>query len=90
MLGEMLLEAGRPKEALDEFTKTLAHEPNRYRTVAGAAHAAEAAGDLAAAAKYYGQLLEICARADTERPELAAAKKHAASSARSGRAQGHR
>src|SRR5574338_37732 len=75
MLAEMLLDAGDAKQALAEFEKTLAHEPNRYRTIAGAARAADAAGDQAAAAKYNSQLLEICIHADTERPELAAAKK---------------
>jgi hypothetical protein len=50
MLGEMLLESDRPK-ALAEFW-TLTHEPNRYRTIAGAARAAEAAGDRATAARF--------------------------------------
>lgn len=70
MLAEMLLESGHPRDALAEFEKTLTHEPNRYRAIAGAARAAEAAGDPATSAKYNKQLLEVCARADTQRPEL--------------------
>jgi len=75
MLGEMLLRVGRPKEALAEFEKTIAKEPNRFRGIAGAAEAAAKAGDRAAARKYYQQLLTICAKGDTPgRPELQAAR----------------
>jgi tetratricopeptide (TPR) repeat protein len=75
LLGYMLLEAGRPKEALVAFEATTKKEPNRFRGVYGAASAAEAAGDRAKATTYYKQLLEIAKEADTERPELVAAKK---------------
>jgi Tfp pilus assembly protein PilF len=74
MLAEMLLEAGRPKEALAEFTTTLTHEPNRFRTIAGAARAAEAAGDAATAAKFSALLVDVCRHADTDRPDLRNAK----------------
>ena len=49
LLGEMLLEAGRPAEALAAFEATVAKEPNRFRGVYGAARAAEQAGDRAKA-----------------------------------------
>jgi tetratricopeptide (TPR) repeat protein len=75
LLGEMLLEADRAKEALAEFTSTLRREPNRYRAIAGAARAARAAGDLTAAAAFNRQLLEVCRHADSERPELVAARR---------------
>jgi Tfp pilus assembly protein PilF len=74
LLGEMLLEAGRHNEALKEFEATLERDPNRYRSIAGAAQAAQAGGDTQTAAKYKKQLLELCERADTQRPELAKAK----------------
>ena len=75
LLGEMLLELKRPKEALAEFDKTLAKEPNRFRSIAGAAHAAIATGDRAQARRYSDQLLKMCAKADTPgRPELAQAR----------------
>jgi tetratricopeptide (TPR) repeat protein len=75
LLGEMLLQLKRPKDALAEFQKTIAKEPNRFRGIAGAAAAAAQAGDRAAARKYYEQLLSICAKADTPgRPELQAAR----------------
>ena len=75
LLGEMFLELKRPKEALAEFQKTIAKEPNRFRALAGAAAAATQAGDPAAARKHYEQLLVVAARADAPgRPELKAAR----------------
>jgi len=78
MLGEMLLELNQPAEALKDFEKTLSVEPRRFRTVAGAAKAAEAAGDRAKAKKYYAQLAEIAALGDKPgRAELIAARRMA-------------
>jgi tetratricopeptide (TPR) repeat protein len=75
LLGEMLLQMNRPKDALAEFQKTMTKEPNRFRGIAGAARAAAATGDKAAAQRYYATLLTICARADAPgRPELQAAR----------------
>ncbi len=75
LYGFMLLEAGRAKEALVAFEATMKKEPNRFRSTYGGARAAELAGDRAKAAMYYKRLLEIARDADTERPELVAAKK---------------
>jgi hypothetical protein len=75
LLGEMLLELKRPKEALAEFQKTIVKEPNRFRALAGAASAAMLAGDPGGARKHYEQLLAVAPRADTPgRPELKAAR----------------
>lgn len=75
LLGEMLLELKRPKEALAEFQKTLTKEPNRFRALAGAAAAATLAGERSTARRHYAQLLEVAARADMPgRPELKAAR----------------
>jgi Flp pilus assembly protein TadD len=74
-LAEMLLEAGRPAEALREFEAVAQTEPNRFRAVSGAARAAERAGDAEAARRHYAHLLEIAVRAeDGARPELVAAR----------------
>jgi tetratricopeptide (TPR) repeat protein len=59
LLGEMLLTARRPAEALAAFETTLRHEPNRFRALAGAERAARAAGDRAAARKYSAALREL-------------------------------
>lgn len=73
LLGEMLLEMGRPAEALAEFEATMHKEPNRFRGVYGAAVAAERSSDLEKAKTYYAQLLKICERGGG-RPELQAAR----------------
>jgi tetratricopeptide (TPR) repeat protein len=75
LLGFMLLDAGRHQEALAAFEATMKKEPNRFRGAYGAARAAELAGDRAKARTYYTALLGIAKEADTERPEIAAAKK---------------
>jgi len=75
LYGYMLLEAGRPKDALVAFEATMKKEPNRFRGLYGGARAAEMAGDKEKAATYYKQLLEVAKDADTERSELAQAKK---------------
>jgi hypothetical protein len=75
LLGEMLLQLKRPKEALIEFEKTMAKEPNRFRALSGAANAALASGDRTKARQYAKQLIAICAKADSPgRPELARAR----------------
>src|SRR5712671_6383639 len=75
MLGEMLLELKRPSEALKEFESTLTKEPNRFRSLYGAAEAAKLAGDRQAAQKYFRELLKVAERADKPgRAELAEAR----------------
>ena len=70
LLGYMLLEAGRPSEALIEFEATMKKEPNRFRGLYGGARAAEAAGQRAKAVALYKQLLQVASEPDTNRPEL--------------------
>jgi len=70
LLGYMLLEAGRPAEALVEFQATVKKEPNRFRGLYGAARAAEAAGNRQTAAALYKQLLQVASEPDADRPEL--------------------
>jgi tetratricopeptide (TPR) repeat protein len=74
LLGEMLLEAGRPKEALTAFQATMTKEPNRFRAMAGAMRAADAAGNRELAVKYARELLELAKSADSERPDLSRAR----------------
>jgi hypothetical protein len=75
LLGEMLLQVKQPAAALVEFRKTMAKEPNRFRALAGAAAAAEQAGDAAAARKLRAQLVAVCPHGDAPgRPELEAAR----------------
>lgn len=75
LLGDMLLQLKRPKDALAEFEKTLAKEPNRFRALSGAMDAALASGNRATARRYAEQLLTVSVKADTPgRPELARAR----------------
>jgi tetratricopeptide (TPR) repeat protein len=73
-LAEMLLSVNRPAEALKEFEAVQVTEPNRFRAVYGAGHAAELAGDQEAARHHYARLIEITAKADTVRPEIKTAR----------------
>jgi tetratricopeptide (TPR) repeat protein len=78
LLGELLLEANEPGPALKEFETSLRNNPNRYRSFAGAAKAAERAGDRAQAKSYYEKLVALAAQADGGRPDLIAAKQYLA------------
>jgi len=78
LLGELLLEANEPGPALKEFETSLRNNPNRYRSFAGAAKAAERAGDRAQAKSYYEKLVALAAQADGGRPDLVAAKQYLA------------
>jgi tetratricopeptide (TPR) repeat protein len=86
LLGEMLLEANQPANALKEFEANLKKEPNRFRSVYGAGRAAELAGNRTAARSYYTQLVKICERGDRQaRPDLERARQYIGASASSRR-----
>ncbi len=72
-LGDMLMELGRPEEALVEYETSLKHASRRFNSLYGAARAARAAGKTEVAEAYYRELLEL---ADPESPrvELAEAR----------------
>jgi tetratricopeptide (TPR) repeat protein len=76
LLAEMLLESGDAASAFAEFENALRKEPGRFRSVYGAARAAELAGDKVKATDYYRRLTEICRNGDDPgRPELIAARR---------------
>jgi tetratricopeptide (TPR) repeat protein len=64
LLGEMLLEMNQPMQALEQFEATLKQEPWRFRSLYGAAHAAQLSGSRDTSQKYFRELLKVCARAD--------------------------
>ena len=74
LLGELLLEAGRPREAFREFEASLRLTPHRFRSLAGAADAAARLGNRRTAATYYRQLVALAGDGDGERPALTAAR----------------
>lgn len=74
LLGMMLLEAGHPAEALTELEASMAKEPRRFRTLYAAARAAQGANADEKARRFYQELLEVAAAADTNRGELRQAR----------------
>jgi tetratricopeptide (TPR) repeat protein len=74
LLGDLLLDLNRPADALKEYEVTLVAEPNRFRSLYGAARAAERAGDAVRARTNYTTLMSLCGNSDTERSELREAK----------------
>jgi tetratricopeptide (TPR) repeat protein len=74
LLGEMLLLLNQPAQALKEFETSARREPNRFRGLAGAARAAEMAGDQGKAAAFYAKLMALAKNADSERQEVRQAK----------------
>ena len=74
LLGELLLEAGRPAEAQREFEASLTSVPNRFRSLAGAGRSAALAGHKAQARLHYEQLLVLARDSDSERAPLKAAR----------------
>ena len=74
LLGEMLLEAGRPAEAGPHFESVLRLHANRSLSVLGRARAAMAVGDTAVARQRYQELLTNYDRADVDVPELQEAR----------------
>jgi hypothetical protein len=70
ILADLLLEDGAAHEALREYEAVLKIAPRRFNATAGAAKAADKAGDKARARAYAMQLLEIAKNAEGPRPEL--------------------
>lgn len=64
LMGEMLLAMNEPTKALKEFEATLKTEPRRFRSLYGAAHAAQLIGSPDTSQRYFRELLEVCAHAD--------------------------
>jgi len=74
LLGEILLEAKRPREALDAFGQTLQRSANRSLSLLGAARAAAASGDADTAHRRYRELLANYDNADGDVAEVAEAR----------------
>ncbi|MEK6334725.1 MAG: tetratricopeptide repeat protein [Acidobacteriota bacterium] len=74
LYGEILLRAGKPEAAAEQFRITLLRQPNRARSLLGAARAAAQSGDQRGAAASYARLLEQWRDADKELGELVEAR----------------
>ena len=73
-LGDLLLELGRPAEALAEYRADLTASPGRLNGLYGAARAARLSGDAPAARGYYEKVVALLAKADGAREQLAEAR----------------
>jgi tetratricopeptide (TPR) repeat protein len=78
LLGEQLLQMGKPAQAVAEFEAALKSAPNRSLTLLGLARAQATAHDGKAAAATYRKLLANWHAADADLPALAEARKHSA------------
>src|SRR5437867_3402760 len=79
LLGDLLLELNRPADAARAYEASLRQAPGRARSLFGLARAAEQAGDITTARARYRDFLELMAKADGDRPELAVARRAIAS-----------
>jgi tetratricopeptide (TPR) repeat protein len=70
LYGEVLLQAGRAREAVGWFEKALARTPNRSRALLGLARAAAKAGDRAKSRAAYQQFAQNWRLADPGLPEI--------------------
>jgi tetratricopeptide (TPR) repeat protein len=77
LLGDMLLESGRPADALVEYEASQIRDPKRFRGYWGAGQAAAQAGSKEKAQFYFGHLVELAGSGDP-RPETAKAREYLA------------
>jgi hypothetical protein len=77
-LGELLLELGRPAEALTEYESSLKRAPRRLAGLYGAARAAKLVGNQAKAQSLYAAMVELTKNGDGTRAELKEARDSAA------------
>lgn len=74
LFGEILLRAGKPAEASDQFKVSLLRQPNRARSLLGAARAAAQTGNQSGALTAYAALIEQWKQADANLVELREAR----------------
>jgi predicted Zn-dependent protease len=75
LYGEILLQAGRPKDAVLWFERTLTRTPNRSRAVLGLARAAAKAGETIKSQRAYRQFAANWRQSDPDLPEMAEARR---------------
>ena len=74
LFGEILLRAGKPAEAAEQFKVALFRQPNRARSLLGAARAAAQTGNQSGALTAYATLIEQWKQADDGLLELREAR----------------
>ena len=76
LLGDMLIDMGKPEEALTAYEKSLQISPNRFYALYGAGYSAELSGNSEKATEYYQDLINVAANADTARPRVEKAREY--------------
>ncbi len=76
LLGDMLLELNRPKEALAAYEENLKAHPYRFNGLYGAAKANIKLGDREKAKEYYNKLIEMTEPSNNQRNEVKEAEKY--------------
>jgi tetratricopeptide (TPR) repeat protein len=74
LLGDMLLDLGRFDEAVAAYKQTLERRPGRFNSLFGTGFAAEKAGNMDEAGRYYRMLAEQCPNGDASRERLQQAR----------------
>ena len=78
LFGDMLLESGKPVEALAAYEQSQVRDPNRFRSLYGAGQAAAQSGNRDKARHYFSKLIELAGSGDL-RPETEKARRYLAS-----------
>ncbi len=74
LLGDLLLDVGRPADAEHAYARSLARQPGRARSLFGAAKAAEMTAHRVTARARYQEFLKLMEKADGDRRELQMAR----------------
>jgi hypothetical protein len=75
LLGDMLLECGKPAAALAEYERSQLRDPNRFRSLYGAGQAAAQSGNRDRARYHFTRLIDM-AGTGKARPEMEAARRY--------------
>jgi tetratricopeptide (TPR) repeat protein len=71
---DLLAQLNRYEDAVTAYEAVLRRDPNRARSLFGAAFTSQLAGNHEAAAEWYGRYLALMEKGDGDRPEIAAAR----------------
>ncbi|MDP3796846.1 MAG: hypothetical protein Q8R06_06800 [Polaromonas sp.] len=77
LLGDMLVQSGKPAEALAEYERSQVRDPNRLRSLHGAGLAAAQSGNREKAKYFYARVMQLSGSSDS-RPELRQARDYLA------------
>ena len=77
LFGDMLMENGKPADALAQYERSQVHDPNRFRSLFGAGKAAAQSGNREKARYYFARLSELAASGEP-RPEMQQARRYLA------------